>query len=88
MFSAAERAEAELPGGAKDKDEAMTNDSVFRHPQTPEEDLRDFLERLYRDIGISAVAAALEAISKRDGNDESAVPTCGLPMQRGKDLAA
>lgn len=63
----------------------MTSDSVS---EIPEEDVRDLLARLYRDIGISAVAAALEVVSKRDGNDKSADQAFGLPAQRGKDLAA
>jgi hypothetical protein len=77
-----------VPDGAKEQDEAMTNQSVSRHPEAPEEDLRDLVARLYRDIGISALAAALEAISKRDVKDKSADQALEHPVRHGEDLAA
>jgi len=81
------QAETAVPDGAKEQDEAMTNPLVSRHPDAPEEDLRDLVARLYRDIGISALAAALNAISKRD-KDKSAGHGFEPPVRHGKDLAA
>ena len=48
----------------------------------------DLLARLYREIGISAVAAALEAISKPDASVEQA-PVYRIPaVLQSDDLAA
>lgn len=38
----------------------MTDTNTSPGQRAPEEDARDLLARLYREIGISAVAAALE----------------------------
>ena len=87
MLAMRARAKTAVPSGAKEHDEAMTNQSP-RHLDAPEEDLRDLVARLYRDIGISALAAALEAISKRNGKDKSVDQALGQPVRHGKDLAA
>jgi hypothetical protein len=69
----------------------MTSQSASRQPQIPEEDLRDLLARLYREIGISAVAAALTVTSKRDSKASDKAsnmePSSGLLELHGKDLA-
>lgn len=73
----------------------MTNKTVSPRPHVPEEDIRDLLARLYREIGISAVAAALEVTSskpgtssKPDNETKSADPGAALQAASGKDLAA
>ncbi len=66
----------------------MTNKAVSPRPHVPEEDIRDLLARLYREIGISAVAAALEVTSKPDDKTKSADPGAALQAASGKDLAA
>jgi hypothetical protein len=45
-------------------------DQNFRSTQTPG-DARDILERLYREIGISAVAAALQATQPKPRETEA-----------------
>lgn len=64
----------------------MTDTVSSSRPTRPTEDVRDLLARLYRDIGISAVAAALAVTTTkkpatRDIRD-------GIPGGIGKDLAA
>ncbi|MGB8276426.1 MAG: hypothetical protein WCF20_00595 [Methylovirgula sp.] len=67
----------------------MTNKTVSPRPRVPEEDIRDLLARLYREIGISAVAAALEVTSSKPDNEtKSAEPGAALQAGSGKDLAA
>ncbi|MDR3407236.1 MAG: hypothetical protein P4L68_01915 [Methylovirgula sp.] len=46
------------------------HDANFRSSQTPG-DARDILARLYREIGISAVAAALQATAPKPKDTES-----------------
>lgn len=55
----------------------------------PEEKANDPLARLYREIGISAVAAALEVHPKLERKAEPATPLSGVLHQlRDDDLAA
>lgn len=45
----------------------MTDKAISPPSSVPEEDARDLLARLYREIGISAVAAALEVTRFKSG---------------------
>jgi hypothetical protein len=54
-----------------------------------EDKVDDLLARLYRDIGISAVAAALEVHSKLERKVEPATPSSGILHElKDEDLAA
>ena len=55
--------------------------------QTPEH-ARDLQTRLYREIGISAVAAALRFIAQPDPGREKPVQHAPLPILRDDDMAA
>ena len=68
----------------------MTNNPDPRSSRAPEQDIKDLLARLYREIGISAVAAALEVTSwKSDSKTDAADRTADAPApQSGKGLAA
>jgi hypothetical protein len=61
-------------------------DPNFRHAQAPG-DARDILARLYREIGISAVAAALQATQPRPV-DKQAEDAKRLLPRRFDDRAA
>lgn len=64
-----------------------TTDHSSSSSNAPQEDVKDLLARLYREIGISAVAAALEVTAgKNDKKATDARDTWRAPS--GKDLAA
>ncbi len=65
----------------------MTDKAASQHPGASQGEARDLLLRLYREIGISAVAAALEVTSgKPHGRAEPSAPTAKVPDK--KDIAA
>ncbi len=69
----------------------MTDKSVSSRSVAPEEGINDLLARLYREIGISAVAGALEAMAFKPGREgEPADSPMSAASERSekKDLAA
>ncbi|MGO9136029.1 MAG: hypothetical protein ACLP8A_18560 [Methylovirgula sp.] len=60
----------------------MTDNTMSSRPSAPVEKMTDMVARLYREIGISAVAAAL-AVTKKP-----AKPAQSETHGAGKDLAA
>ena len=69
----------------------LSQDPFYPHPipQPNREDARDLLTRLYRDIGISAVAAALHVGNEAGRQPEPVRNIEDLPaILRGDDLAA
>ncbi len=69
----------------------LSQDPFYPHkmPQPNREDARELLTRLYRDIGISAVAAALHVTNEADRRSQPVRKLEDLPaILRGDDLAA
>lgn len=56
--------------------------------EQPTEHARDLQTRLYREIGISAVAAALRFIAQPDPGRAQTVQHAPLPILRDDDMAA
>jgi hypothetical protein len=54
----------------------------------PKEDARDLLARLYREIGIAAVAAALEIPSQDPAPNVQSLEQQIASLARGEELAA
>ena len=64
----------------------MNTDKHLQRPVTPQtQDARDLLARLYREIGISAVAAALQITEKKE---EPRSISQDIPISLRNDIAA
>jgi hypothetical protein len=75
-------------GASKRQDCFMTDKAASQHSRASHSDARDLLLRLYREIGISAVAAALAVTSgMQHGRTEPSVSTSKVPPDE-KELAA
>jgi hypothetical protein len=69
-------------------DQAASSDQSPSATAEPKSDARDLLARLYREIGISAVAAALCVTNTKD-NDQEATADRSLPLSASNsDMAA
>jgi hypothetical protein len=78
-----------VPAAAKNRDQAMTHKDASPCAYVPAEDISDLLARLYREIGISAVAAALEiTASKMHNKTETEDPSAAAAALSGKNIAA
>jgi hypothetical protein len=69
-------------------DQNASSDSRPSATAEPKSDARDLLARLYREIGISAVAAALSVTNTKD-NDQEATADRSSPLSTSNnDMAA
>jgi hypothetical protein len=67
----------------------MTDNNEFPVSGAPEEGVGDLLARLYREIGISAVAAALAVTGPKPADHAESAGALYAPEDApGKDLAA